>query len=119
MKNDQPDWLVATLSAIAVLATSLVYLDYNPLAFEDAPLADEPIPPQEFLVGNPSRTPSNIDLPAAMRLRAYEYLDEHERRTLFRAVIYFCNENVNEFTCGHYVEYCGDSCRKLIRARSR
>jgi len=109
--------MVAVLSVSTVLAASLVYLDYNPFTSRNATLVEEPIPPDEFIVGETQRGPAASEILAAMSARPFTYLNEEERRTIFRAVIHFCNEDVNDLVCGRYVSYCGETCRMLVRRR--
>lgn len=109
--------MVAVLFVSTVLAACLVYLDYNPLATRNATLVEDPIPPDEFIIGENKRVPATYEISAAMNTRPFTHLSENERRTIFRAVIYFCNEDLNDWACGRYVNYCGETCRILVRRR--
>ncbi len=82
------------------------------------------IPPEEFLTtaadadAVTDRKPSNAPLNAREIVKSgktYDELNRQERRTLYNAVMYFCNEETNEKTCKEYVGYCGKSCQLLVQ----
>jgi hypothetical protein len=104
------------IAAIAAVTSGLLIFA-NPRARSDTTLV-EPIPPPEFVPGeHHQNTAASVNLPAAMSERPYDFLDENEKRALFRAVIYTCNETENEEGCATYLRYCGNRCRVLVKVR--
>lgn len=88
---------------------------YNSTTFVDA------IPPEEFMVGAaaPSaRQPSAVALSASEILRTgkkFAQLNRNEKRSLYNAVIYFCNEDIDDRACSAYVNHCGKPCQMLVQ----
>ncbi len=108
--------MLVVLSVLTVVTTGFIFFA-NPRASENTTLV-EPIPPPEFVPGTHQRRPSGaVDLIASMSSRPYEFLDEEERRTLFRAVIHSCNESGDVESCNAYLFYCGQRCRMLVKGR--
>lgn len=81
------------------------------------------IPPEEFLTTaadakESDRRPSNAPLSATEILtsgKKYDELNRQERRALYNAVMYFCNEEPDDKNCKEYVGYCGKSCQLLVQ----
>lgn len=108
--------MVVVLAALTVVTTGFVFF-VNPGAQSDTTLV-EPVPPPEFVPGEHKRHPSGtVNLQSAMSERPYDFLDEEEKRALFRAVIYACNETENEEGCATYLRYCGKRCRVLVKGK--
>jgi hypothetical protein len=118
--------LVLISGVLGILVSALLLLDsvgaVNQTTFIDA------IPPEEFLTtevdaaivaGN--RHPSSSPLSGPQILKSqkkFDDLNRQERRTLYNAVMYFCNEERDDRECKSYVSYCGKSCQLLVQASS-
>ncbi len=102
------------LSALTVLTLGMIVFGDTP-GYSSLEALD-PIPPPEFQASGPGRrAPAAVNLNLVMATRTYEYLDEGERRALFRAVIYFCNEEKDSGVCAQYLKYCAGACDVLVR----
>ena len=78
------------------------------------------VPPEEFMVSstNLDRQPSAEGLTASEILasrKPFERLDRRERRSLYNAVMYFCNEDRDDRACNAYVHHCGKPCQLLVQ----
>src|SRR5687768_13045956 len=104
------DLIVAGASLLVIAIAAAALLDIPPKVHETTFI--DAIPPEEFLA-NPEETarrhPSNIPLPADQLVKTKKYgeLNSHERRSIYNAVIYFCNEQPDPGVCEAYVKYCG------------
>jgi len=108
---------------LGLLICALFIVDNGP-GYDTTTFVDA-IPPEEFLttsvdasMGATIRRPSNVSLTAAEILssrKKFDDLNRAERRSLYNAVIYFCNEERDAQACGSYVKYCGKNCQLLVQ----
>jgi hypothetical protein len=115
------------ISGILGVLASVLYLFDSVGVVHETTFVDA-IPPEEFLTtavdaeivaGN--RRPSNAPLSAPQILKSekkFDDLNRQERRSLYNAVMYFCNEERDDRECKSYVNYCGKSCQLLVQASS-
>ena len=103
-------------SVVGILALSVIISPTGPVSHETT-FVDK-IPPEEFLTGSQDRQPSNNATNAADVLasgKIFANLSRTEKRSLYNAVMYFCNENRDDRACKSYVSYCGKACQPLVQ----
>lgn len=116
-------WIASTL---LLLIAGLFIFDaghaYSSTTFVDA------IPPEEFMTTavdaaavagdrRPSNTPISVS-EIVKGPRKYSELSRPERRSLYNAVMYFCNEEKDDDACNTYINYCGKTCQLLVQGPS-
>jgi hypothetical protein len=119
-----PEQKFILISGILVVLAGFVLFnanhEYNSVTFVDA------VPPEEFMTSAADtaqaagdRRPSNAPLTAPQILKArkkFETLSRPEKRSLYNAVMYYCNEERDDRVCDAYVNHCGKPCQMLVQA---
>jgi len=112
------DRMFAIVSLLTVILASAYLLRPSPV-FETTFV--DVIPPAEFLATPAefsSRQPTNavaVSPEELMKKTTYQGLSQQERRQIYHAVIYFCNEEKDDRACKTYMNYCGSPCQLLVQ----
>lgn len=114
-RND--DWAVIAAVLLVLLISTALFVAMNPKPKEKTAvdLGLLVLPPDEFAVGEERAPARNLSAEELARTSPFHRLKSRERRTIYNAVMYYCNEEQDTRACNAFLKYCGTTCGMLVR----